>query len=161
MKTVDKDLQCEEAIFFSYQQLDTDSGMDKRINYLASSVLDTDSGTDKRINYLASSVLDTDSGTDKRINYLASYQIRLIRYKKMFHLQPLPNISPSLHLLISPSPYLPISPHSLSNYTDATGFEIVRASVAKSLSSSCLALLLLLTEFEIFSHLNSKRMFPT
>ncbi|NEO58393.1 MAG: hypothetical protein F6K54_38285 [Okeania sp. SIO3B5] len=57
------------------QQLDTDSGTDKRIHYLASSVhqLDTDSGTDKRINHLTSSGQDTDSGTDKRIHYLASF----------------------------------------------------------------------------------------
>ncbi|WP_293069578.1 hypothetical protein [Okeania sp. SIO2B3] len=34
------------------------------------------------------------------------HQIRLIRHTRMFHLQPLPNISPSPHPLISPSPHL-------------------------------------------------------
>ncbi|WP_202223437.1 hypothetical protein [Okeania sp. KiyG1] len=38
------------------------------------------------------------------------YQIRLIRYKKMFHLQRLPNISPSPH---PPSPHPP-SPHLIT-----------------------------------------------
>ncbi|MDY7009019.1 MAG: hypothetical protein SWX82_35220 [Cyanobacteriota bacterium] len=48
----------------------------------------------------------------------------------MFHLQPLPNISPSPLLPYSPTPLLPYSPtpllpYSPSNYTDATGFDII------------------------------------
>ncbi|MGD1701751.1 hypothetical protein [Dapis sp. BLCC M229] len=58
------------------------------------------------------------------VELFISYQIRLIRYKKMFYLQPLPNISSSLRL--STSPHSPYSPPSLSNYTNATGFDITR-----------------------------------
>ncbi|NES67756.1 MAG: hypothetical protein F6K24_22195 [Okeania sp. SIO2D1] len=43
----------------------------------------------------------------------------------MFHLQPLPNISPTPLLPYSPTPLLPYSP---SNYTDATGFDIISSS---------------------------------
>ncbi len=46
----------------------------------------------------------------------------------MFHLQLLPNISSSPHVPISlPSP---LSLHSLSNYTNTTGFDIISCAAA-------------------------------
>ena len=44
----------------------------------------------------------------------------------MFYLQSLPNISPFPHLRVSPSPCPRVPP---SNYTDATGFDIISINI--------------------------------
>ena len=118
-KRMNQDLGNSDRSFsvISYQQLDTDSGTDKRIHHFPSSGQDTDSDTDKRINNFPSSGQDTDSGTDKRINYFTSSRLdtdkRINHFPSSVHLWQNSCLATCLALLFLPTT-LEIFSHNFS-----------------------------------------------